>query len=168
MKNDNSITEDYFIDTNINIGHTTNDKNNKQLLTLKYSDTTYTIVLNGQIYNKFEIKKELQDLGYGFNTSLNTEILLKAFIHFGTDVLKRLNGVFSFGIWNDKNKELFLVRDHFGIKPLYYTVIDNTLIFGTEIKGILANPNIEAIVDKQGICELFGIRTSTYSRNNCI
>jgi len=96
------------------------------------------------------------------------EILLKAFIHFGINILKRLNGVFSFAIWNNKTKELFLARDHFGIKPLYYTVIENTIIFGTEVKAILEYPKIEVSIDKQSICELFGLRTSTYSRNNCI
>ena len=95
----------------------------------------------------------------------DTEVLLKAFVHFGTNILKRLNGVFSFAIWNDKTKEIFLVRDHFGIKPLYYTVVNNILIFATEIKGILAYPSVETIIDKQGIYELFGLRTSTYSRN---
>ena len=99
------------------------------------------------------------------NEDSNEEELLKAFIHFGTNILRRLNGVFSFAVWNNKNKELFLVRDHFGIKPLYYTIADNTLIFSSEIKAILAYPKIEVTVDKEGICELFGIRSSTYSRN---
>ena len=95
----------------------------------------------------------------------DTEVLLKAFIHFGTDVLKNLNGIFSFAIWNDKEKELFLVRDQFGIKPLYYTVIDNTIVFASEVKSLLAYPRVEVSIDKQGICELFGVRTSTYTWN---
>ena len=98
----------------------------------------------------------------------DTEVLLKAFIEYGTDVLHRLNGIFSFAIWNSNKKELTLVRDHFGIKPLYYTVVDNTLVFASEIKSILEYPNVEIKIDKIGIGELFGIRTSTYTRNRNI
>ncbi len=95
----------------------------------------------------------------------DTEVLLKAFIHYGTDILKNLNGIFSFAIWNDKEKELFLVRDQFGIKPLYYTVVDNTIVFSSEIKALLAYPNVEVSIDKQGVCELFGLRTGAYTWN---
>lgn len=94
----------------------------------------------------------------------DTEVLLKAFIHYGTEILHRLNGIFSFAVWNDKKQELFLVRDHFGIKPLYYTLIDDTIVFASEVKAILEYPNVEAKIDKEGICELFGLRSSTYSR----
>ena len=102
------------------------------------------------------------------NGSSDIEVLLKAFIHFGTDILHRLNGIFSFAIWNDYKKELILVRDHFGIKPLYYTITDNTIIFATEIKAILAYPNFEVSIDKQCLCELFGIRTCSYTWNRGI
>ena len=95
----------------------------------------------------------------------DTEVLLKSFIHFGTNILNRLNGIFSFAIWNDKNKELFLVRDQFGIKPLYYTFVDDTIVFASEVKALLCFPNVEASIDKQGICELFGLRSSTYTWN---
>ena len=87
----------------------------------------------------------------------DTEVILKSFIHYGTDIFKEFNGIFSFAIWNEKKKELVLCRDQFGIKPLFYTILDNTLIFSSEIKSILKYPGIEAKIDKQGICELFGI-----------
>ncbi len=93
----------------------------------------------------------------------DTEVLLKAFIHFGTSILRKLNGIFSFAVWNSRTKELFLVRDHFGIKPLYYTILDDTIIFASEIKALLAYPKVEVSIDKQGICELFGLRPSTYT-----
>ena len=161
--------EGYYIDTNVNLGHRRliiiDAKNGKQPMSAKYNDVTYTIVYNGQIYNKDEIKKELQDAGYEFNGYSDTEVLLKAFIHYGTDILKKLNGIFSFAIWNDKAKELYLVRDHFGIKPLYYTIVDNTIVFASEIKALLKYPKVEVKIDKQGICELFGLRTSAYSRS---
>lgn len=99
------------------------------------------------------------------NGDSDAEVLLNGFIHFGTNIPNKLNGVFSFVIWNNKEKELFLVRDHFGIKPLYYTILDNTMIFATELKAILTHPQVEVVIDKQGICELFGIRSSAYSRS---
>lgn len=99
------------------------------------------------------------------NGDSDTELLLNGFIHFGTNIPKKLNGVFSFAIWNNRANELFLVRDHFGIKPLYYTIVDNTIIFATELKAILTHPKVEVVIDKQGICELFGIRSCTYSRS---
>ena len=98
----------------------------------------------------------------------DTEVLLDAFIEYGTDVLKKLNGIFSFAIWNDKKQELFLARDHFGIKPIFYTVINNTLIFSSEIKSILCYPGFIPSIDKQGISELIGLRTMSYSRNSNI
>lgn len=98
----------------------------------------------------------------------DTEVLLKAFINYGTNVLHRLNGIFSFAIWNDKKKELFLARDHFGIKPLYYTIVNNTIIFASEIKAIFEHPDVEVKIDKTGICELFGIRTCPYTWNRNI
>lgn len=87
----------------------------------------------------------------------DTEVLLKAFVEHGTNVLNKLNGIFSFAIWNSKSKELYLVRDQFGIKPLYYTVIDNTIVFASEVKALLCFPKVEVSIDKQGICELFGL-----------
>ena len=93
---------------------------------------------------------------------------MKAFIQFGTNIFQRLNGVFSFAIWNNKKQELVLVRDHFGIKPLYYIITDNTIVFSTEVKALLAYPKVETKIDKHGICELLGLRTSSHTRNKHI
>ena len=73
---------------------------------------------------------------------------------------KKLNGVFAFAIWNDKKQELFLARDHFGIKPLYYTRLNDELVFASEVKAILKHPNCKAVINKEGIEELFGIGPS--------
>ena len=164
--------EGYFFDRNINLGHRRliiiDKENGKQPMSVKINDITYTIVYNGQIYNKDEIKKDLTELGYKFNGYSDTEVLLKAFIEYGKSVLNKLNGIFSFAIWNNKKRELFLARDHFGIKPLYYTLIDGEIIFSSEIKAILSFPGIKAKIDKTGIAELFGLRSSTYTRNYSI
>ena len=90
----------------------------------------------------------------------DTEVLLKSYIHFGKDVIHHLNGIFAFVIWNTKTNELFLARDHFGVKPLFYTIKNNTLIFASEIKCLFQFPGIEKILDNQGISELFGIGPS--------
>ena len=94
------------------------------------------------------------------NGHCDTEVLLKAYIHFGNEVVSKLNGIFAFAIWNANKNELFLARDHFGIKPLYYSQIDNTLVFASEIKSILKYPEVETKIDETGLCELFGLGPS--------
>lgn len=129
----------------------------KQPMIAKYDENEYSIVYNGQIYNSIELRNFLIENGFTFNTTSDTEVLLKSFIFYGYDVVKHLNGIFAFAIWNKEKKELFLARDHFGIKPLFYTLINDNLVFSSEIKGLFEFPNIDKIVDQNGICELFGI-----------
>ena len=126
-------------------------------MTIKHNGNTYTIVYNGQIYNASELKDELKKYGYDFFGYSDTEVLLKSYIHFGSNILERLNGIFAFAIWNEEKQELFLARDHFGIKPLFYTLKNDTLVFGSEIKALFEHPEIEPVLDKTSICELFGI-----------
>ena len=123
----------------------------------KYSFGTYVIVYNGQIYNKKELKETLLEHDFTINTHSDTEILLKSYIYYGKNVINYLNGIFAFAIWDTSKNELFLVRDHFGVKPLFYTLLDDTLIFGSELKALFKYPGVEKIVDSQGISELFGI-----------
>lgn len=129
----------------------------KQPMTIKYNNCTYSIVYNGQLYNTTELKNELTQNGFEFKTHSDTEVLLKSFILWGYDVVKKLNGIYGFAVWNENKQELFVARDHFGVKPFYYTIYDNNFIFASEIKAILAFPGVEAKLDKQGICELFGL-----------
>ena len=93
----------------------------------KYSAGEYVITYNGQIYNTKELKEELQEVGFSFSTHSDTEVLLKAYIHYGKNVVNHLNGIFAFAVWNTKTSELFLARDHFGVKPLFYTEIEKGL-----------------------------------------
>lgn len=129
----------------------------KQPMTFKFNGNTYTIVYNGQIYNANELRNILKENGFSFESHSDTEVLLKAFVHFGKDVVNNLNGVFAFAIWNENKKELFMARDHFGVKPLFYTVKDDCFIFSSEIKAIASYPSIELTITKEGIGELFGI-----------
>jgi asparagine synthase (glutamine-hydrolysing) len=125
---------------------------------VKYSSgSKYILVYNGELYNTEDIRKELLQAGHSFNSYSDTEVLLTAYIHWGKDCLNHINGIFAFGIWNEKDKELFMARDHLGVKPLFYTLKNNSLIFGSELKVLLANPLVEAVIDRDGIAEIFSL-----------
>lgn len=151
----------YYINKHIALGHkrliVIDPEGGKQPMLEEYSFGEYVISYNGQIYNTKELKNTLLDNGFSLKGHSDTEILLKSYIYYGNDVINHLNGIFAFCIWNSKKQELFLARDHFGVKPLFYTLNDNTLIFSSELKGIFKYPGIEKIIDSQGISELFGI-----------
>ena len=111
-------------------------KTGKQPIT----DGNYTIVFNGEIYNFLELKEELKNK-YKFNTKTDTEVILKGYEEWGTDVTKKLRGMFAFAIWDKKKKELFLARDQWGIKPLYYYKNNGTFMFSSEIKAFMEHPD---------------------------
>ena len=96
-----------------------------------------TITFNGEIYNYRELRRNLERQGYQFSTNSDTEVILKSYIEYGYDCLKYLDGMFAFGIWNDEKKELFLARDRFGEKPLFYTQHEGSFYFASEIKALL-------------------------------
>ena len=151
----------YYIDKHAELAHkrliVIDPEGGKQPMIESFLSNTYIIVYNGQIYNTKELKEELVQNGFKIKSHSDTEILLKSYIHYGKDVVKHLNGIFAFAILDTKNNEIFLARDHFGVKPLFYTLVDNTLIFASEIKALFEYPGVEKIVDSQGILELFGI-----------
>lgn len=132
----------------------------KQPMLEHYSYGDYIICYNGQLYNTKELKNILIENGFEIKTHSDTEILLKSYIHFGNSVVNYLNGIFAFAIFNTKKEELFIARDHFGVKPFFYTIQNNTFIFASEIKAIFKFPGVEKIIDSQGISELFGIGPS--------
>lgn len=132
----------------------------KQPMICKKNSNTYVIVYNGQIYNTTELREELLSDGFTFEGYSDTEVLLKSYIKWGHDVVNKLNGIFSFAVWDSNKKELFMARDHFGVKPFYYTIIDNTLVFASEVKALFEYPGITAKIDQEGIAELFGLGPS--------
>ncbi len=87
------------------------------------ADGRYAITFNGEIYNYLELREQLRAKGHSFRTETDTEVLLAAFAEWGIDCLRRLNGMFAFGIWDNQEQTLTLARDHVGIKPLYYAHI---------------------------------------------
>ena len=100
------------------------------------SDENYAIIFNGEIYNHWEIRKKLEKK-YSFKSNSDTETLLYGFIEYGKDILNQLNGIFAFAILDKQNNELFIARDQFGVKPLYYYCDNNQFWFSSEIKSIL-------------------------------
>ncbi len=100
-------------------------------------DGKFSIIFNGEIYNFLEIKNQLKVLGCQFGSQSDTEVLLLGWQKWGEQLLEKINGIFSFAIWDHQKEELFLVRDHFGVKPLYYYFDKNKIIFSSEIKAIL-------------------------------
>ena len=156
-----SDEQGFFMQKHVALGHkrliVVDPDGDKQPMIEKYSQNEYVIVFNGQIYNTKELKQKLEEEGFLFETHSDTEVLLKSYIYYGNEVVKHLNGSFAFAIWNSKKEELFVARDHFGIKPLYYTIQNNSFVFASEIKSIFKFPGVEVKLDSQGMSELFGI-----------
>lgn len=116
-----------------------------------------SIAYNGELYNTDELRRELVSLGRIFETSSDTEVILTGYLEFGPDFVKKMNGIFSFAILDTKKRRLMLCRDRAGVKPLFYTIQGNELIFASEIKGIFAHPDITPVLDKKGLQEIFSI-----------
>ena len=151
----------YYIKEHVALAHkrliVIDPKGGKQPMVEQLSENEYVIVYNGQIYNTKELRQTLEENGFTFKGHSDTEVLLKSYIYYGKNVVHHLNGIFAFAIWDQKNKELFIARDHFGIKPLFYTMQNNSFIFASEIKAIFQYPGVKKILNSQGIAELFGI-----------
>lgn len=125
---------------------------------IKYNGSSrYVIVYNGELYNTDEIRNDLIKAGFEFASYSDTEVLLTSYIYWGVDCLKHINGIFAFGIWDETLKRLFLARDPLGVKPLFYTIKNDSIIFGSEIKTILAHPMIEPVLDSDGLMQLFAL-----------
>jgi asparagine synthase (glutamine-hydrolysing) len=110
-----------------------------------------TIVFNGEIYNYKEVRTALEKKGHNFTSHSDTEVILKAYAEYGEDCPKYFDGQFAFGIWDEKNKKLFLARDPFGEKPLYIATAGSSIIFGSEIKALLATGLIATDIDQTSL-----------------
>jgi asparagine synthase (glutamine-hydrolysing) len=116
-------------------------------------DGSVWIVFNGEIYNYQALRQQLQSKGHVFRTQTDTEVIVHLYEEFGESCVEQLRGMFAFAIWDDRQKTLFLARDRVGIKPLYYWLSDKSVIFGSEIKAILADPEaapeiVPAMIDR--------------------
>lgn len=116
-------------------------------------DGRYVMVYNGEIYNYQELRVELEAFGYRFHSRTDSEVVLKSLAHWGPDAINRFNGMFGLALWDRHKQELLLARDRYGIKPLYYAHAAGRLLFGSEVKAILANPAYSADINREGLLE---------------
>ena len=151
----------YYISSNVLLGHrrliVVDPKGGIQPMTKISQGKKYTLVYNGELYNTEDLRKELINAGFKFESYSDTEVLLTAYMYWGKECVNKLIGIFAFAVFDEHEKEVFLVRDQMGVKPLFYAIVDNTLVFGSEIKTILANPKIKREINREGLTELFGL-----------
>ena len=119
------------------------------------NDKRFIISYNGEVYNYIKLRDDLKKKGYRFNSNTDTEVVLNAFAEWGEESVKRFNGMFAFAIWDRFQKTLFLIRDRYGIKPLYYSEVGGMIIFGSEQKAILEHPIINTDLDLEALLEYF-------------
>lgn len=129
-------------------------ENGKQPMSFRQGEEEYILVYNGELYNTNELRKELEGLGHHFREHSDTEVLLHSYVEWKENCVQYLNGIFAFAVWEEHNQRLFLARDRIGVKPLFYTVRGERLLFASEIKALLKSPFVQSEIDKQGIAEL--------------
>lgn len=128
-----------------------------QPMTYQTESERYVLVYNGEIYNMHEIRETMMQNGMRFETDCDTEVILKGYASYGIDIVKRLNGIFAFALWEEKKERLTLCRDRFGVKPLFYRRKGDEILFASEIKAMLAVDKELARVDREGLCELLAL-----------
>lgn len=116
-------------------------------------DGRFVLTYNGEVYNFRELRTELEARGYAFHSTTDSEVVLNAFAEWGLDAVQRFNGMFAFAIWDKTTSQLMLVRDRYGIKPLYYTMAGNSFVFASEIKALLKHPRVAAEMDQEALVE---------------
>lgn len=129
-------------------------ENGIQPMTRVYEGKSYTIIYNGEIYNTQQLEAELAAMGIHPQTRCDTEIVLYSYIAFGESCPEKLNGIFAFAVYDESENKLFLARDRFGIKPLYYAQKGSSLLFASEIKALLRHPLISPVIDNIGLWQL--------------
>jgi asparagine synthase (glutamine-hydrolysing) len=150
--------EGYFVDNQIALAHrrlAILDTSPKGSQPMTSKDGNWVVVFNGCIYNFLELKQELRSRGHEFVSTTDTEVIVEGLAAYGPDFFQRLNGMFAVGAWNKAEQSLYLSRDRFGVKPLYYWFTGKTLVFSSEIKSIIQHPEFKVEVNKEGLNEYF-------------
>ena len=125
-----------------------------QPMELLWGGEHYCITYNGELYNTEQLRKKLEKLGHAFATHSDTEVVLHSYAQWGPECLLKMNGIFAFGIWESKKRRMFLARDRIGVKPLFYSLSGEGLLFASEIKTILAHPSQRAALDAEGAAQI--------------
>ncbi|GGV08937.1 asparagine synthase (glutamine-hydrolyzing) [Streptomyces spectabilis] len=150
-----------FVRENVALGHrrlaVIDPAGGRQPMVATESGHEVALVYSGEMYNYTELRAELKARGRRFETRSDTEVLLLGYLEWGESIVERLNGMFAFAIWDQRQERLFLARDRFGIKPLYVYRIPSGIVFGSEPKAILAHPLADRTVTVDGLRELFAM-----------
>ena len=125
---------------------------------LFYDNGNLAIVFNGEIYNYLSIRADLEKKGYQFTTGTDTEVLLALYQDVQESMLDQINGMFAFAIWDNNKQSLFIARDRIGKKPLYYTQVNNDIVFGSELKSLLVLPQIEREIRLDAVVDFFAYK----------
>lgn len=150
-----------YISNNVMLGHrrliVVDPEGGGQPMKRSVNGKDYVLIYNGELYNTEDLRKDLIDDGYKFEGYSDTEVLLLSYIRWGIDAISKFNGIFAFAIYDEGKKRVVLARDAMGVKPLFYSIKNNTFIFGSELKALFKHPYVEPIVDKDGLTELFAL-----------
>ncbi len=125
-----------------------------QPMELLWGGEHYCITYNGELYNTEQLRKKLEKLGHAFATHSDTEVVLHSYAQWGPESLLKMNGIFAFGIWESRKRRMFLARDRIGVKPLFYSLSGEGLLFASEIKTILVHPSQRAALDAEGAAQI--------------
>ncbi len=150
--------EGHWIEGNVGIGHrrlAIIDLTSAGHQPMISADHRYVLSYNGEIYNFRELRAELESAGYHFRSRTDSEVVLNALAAWGIKAIERFNGMFAFAFWDRKEKRLLLVRDRYGIKPLYYSQQGESFAFGSEQKAIWAIPGFRRSLNKPALLEYF-------------
>ena len=126
----------------------------RQPMELNWAGERYVLVYNGELYNTAQLRRELEKQGHQFQTHCDTEVVLHAYAQYGADCVGRFNGIFVFAVWEENRRRLFLARDRIGVKPLFYWQQGKRLVFASEIKTVLAWPEVRPVLDGMGAAQL--------------
>ncbi len=154
-------SEGFLVDQNIGFAHrrlSIIDLSKDADQPMSADNDNYSIIYNGELYNFQAIKKQLTALGYIFNTHSDTEVIIKSYIEWGAECVNHFNGMFAFAIWDRKSQTIFLARDRYGVKPLYFMNVGNTFIFSSEQKAILEHPDVKKEIDLEVLPEYFSFQ----------
>lgn len=150
----------FFVDGSMGLGHRRlsiiDVEGGSQPIASK--DGSLQIVFNGEIYNFIELRSELESAGHTFTTRSDTEVIVHAYEQWGKRCVERFNGMFAFALWDSNKREVFLARDHLGVKPLYYVESGGRILFASEIKALLQAQECPRAVDVESLADLFTFR----------